>query len=344
MGLLIVSVNMLFTLKFILMEISCLFVCLYVDDLIFTINNPSLFEAFKKDLSREFELTDVGLMSYYLGLEVKQMEDEIFISQESYTKEILKKFNMLDCNPVNTPIESGTKLSIFDEGEKVDPTFFKSLVESLRYITSTRPDILFAVGVVSHFMEAPTSTHLKVTRRILRNLKGAIDFGLFYSSNDFNLVGFCDSNYAGDIDNRKSTTSFVLFLGDSVISCSSKKQSIVTLSTCESEYIAAISCTCHVIWLRRLLKEINLPQIEATEICIDNKSAQALAKNPVYRDRSKHIDTRYHFIRERISKKEVELKYVKSHDQHADIFTKPLKFDDFQRLRSRLEMKKKNQN
>ncbi|XP_070002819.1 secreted RxLR effector protein 161-like [Nicotiana sylvestris] len=158
--------------------------------------------------------------------------------------------------------------------EKVDPTFFKSLVGSLRCLTCTRPDILFAVGVVSRFMEAPTSTYLKVTRRILRYLKDTIDFGLFYSSsNDFNLMGFCDSDYAGDIDDRKSTTGFVFFLGDSVISWSSKKQSIVTLSTCEVEYIAATSCTCHAIWLRRLLKELNLPQIEAAEICIDNKSA-----------------------------------------------------------------------
>nr|XP_009757763.1 PREDICTED: uncharacterized protein LOC104210538 [Nicotiana sylvestris] len=183
------------------------------------------------------------------------------------------------------------KIVQVDEGEKVDPTFFKCLVGSLRYLTCTRPDILFAVGVVSRFMEDPTSTHLKVTRRILRYLKSTIDFGLFYSSsNDFNLVG------------------------------------------------------CHAIWLRRLLKELNLPQMEATEICIDNKSTQALAKNPVCHDRSKHIDTRYHFIRERIAKKEVGLKYMKSHDQVADIFTKPLKFEDFQRLRSRIGMKKKNQN
>ncbi|XP_070050047.1 uncharacterized mitochondrial protein AtMg00810-like [Nicotiana tomentosiformis] len=169
-------------------------------------------------------MTDVGLMSYYLGLEVKQIEDGIFISQESYTKEILKKFNMLDCNPVNTPMESGTKLSKFNEGEKVDPTFFKSLVGNLRYLTCTMQDILFAIGVVSRFMEAPNSTHLKVTRRIIHYLKGTIDFGLFYfSSSDFNLVGFYYSDYAGNIDDRKSTTDFVFFLGDSVISRSSKK-------------------------------------------------------------------------------------------------------------------------
>ncbi|XP_070014164.1 uncharacterized mitochondrial protein AtMg00810-like [Nicotiana sylvestris] len=221
---------------------NILLVCLYIDGLIFMGNNPSLFEAFNKDMSREFEMTDIGLMSYYLGLEVKQMEGGIFISQENYMKEILKKFNMLDCNPVNTPMESGTKLSKFDKGEKVNPTFFKSLVGCLWYLTCTMPDILFAIGVVSRFMEAPTSTHLKIAKRILRYLKCTIDFGLFYSSfSDFNLVGVCDNDYAGDTDDRKSTTGFVFFLGDSVIFWSSKKQSIVTLLTCETEYTTTIS-------------------------------------------------------------------------------------------------------
>ncbi|XP_019231771.1 PREDICTED: uncharacterized protein LOC109212574 [Nicotiana attenuata] len=198
----------------------------------------------------------------------------------------LKEEDMDDCS--SWYLDNGASNHMCGCKEKFVEINKMSLMGSLRYLTCTRPDILFAVGVVSRFMEAPTSTHLKVARRILRYLKGTIDFRLFYSSsNDFNLMG------------------------------------------------------CHAIWLRRLLKELNLPQIEATEICIDNKSAQALAKNPVYHDRSKHIDTRYHFIRECIAKKEVELKYVKSHDQVADIFTKPLKYEDFQRLRSRLGMKKK---
>ena len=122
-------------------------------------------------------------------------------------------------------------------------------------------------------------------------------FRSYSSSNDFKLVGFCDSDFAGDIDDRKSTTSFVFFMGDCTITWSSKKQSIITLSTCESEFVAATSCSCHAIWLRRLLKELHLPQDEATNICIDNKAAQALIKNLVFHDRSKHIDTRYHFIR-----------------------------------------------
>lgn len=148
-----------------------LVVCLYVDDLIFTGNNPEMFEEFKTAMVREFEMTDIGLMAYYLGIEVKQQEDGIFISQEGYAREILKKLEMANCNPVNTPVECGIKLSKHEDGEKVNATVFKSLVGSLRYLTCTRPDILFGVGLISRFMEAPTTVHLKAAKKILRYVK-----------------------------------------------------------------------------------------------------------------------------------------------------------------------------
>ncbi|KAH9687903.1 hypothetical protein KPL70_014941 [Citrus sinensis] len=314
-----------------------LIVCLYVDDLIFTGSNPSLFEEFKRVMIKEFEMTDIGLMAYYLGIEVKQKEEGIFISQESYAKEILKRFKMNDCKPISTPVECGVKLSKYDEGEDIDPTFFKSLVGSLRYLTCTRPNILYAVGLVSRYMENPKTTHFKVAKRILRYINGTTNFDLLYSfSNDYKLVGYSDSDWGGDVDDRKSTTGFVFFMGDTAFTWMSKKQPIVTLSTCEAEYVAATSSVCHAIWLRNLLKELSLAQEEPTEICVDNKSAIALSKNPVFHDRSKHIDTRYHFIRECIARKEVQIKYVKSQDQAADIFTKPLKQEDFVRFKSLL--------
>ncbi|KAK2983111.1 hypothetical protein RJ640_013642 [Escallonia rubra] len=297
-------------------------------------NNPSMFKEFKNAMAQEFEMTDIGLMSYYLGIEVKQRDNGIFISQEGYAKEILKKFKMDDANHVSTPVECGVKLSKKDVGEKVDPTFFKSLVGSLRYLTCTRPDILFGVGLISRYMEAPTVTHMKAAKRILRYLKGTIEFGLFYSpSNNFKLLAYCDSDFAGDLDDRKSTTGFVFYMGNMAFTWSSKKQPIVTLSTCEAEYVAATSCVCQAIWLRFLLRELHLPQKESTEIFVDNKSAIALPKNPVFHDRSKHINTRYHYIRECITEKAVELKDVKSQDQVADIFTKPLKVEAFRKLR-----------
>ncbi|KAG6507176.1 hypothetical protein ZIOFF_032517 [Zingiber officinale] len=196
-----------------------------------------MFGEFKEVMTKEFEMTDIGLMAYYLGIEVNQREDGSFISQAGYAREILKKFRMDNSKSINTPVECGVKLSKHDEEEKVDPTFFKSLVGSLRYLTCTRPDILYAVGLVSRYMEDPTTTHLKIAKRILRYIKGTIDFGLLYStSNHFKLEGYSDSDWGGDIDDRKSTTGFVFFMGDTAFTWMSKKQPIITLSTCEAEY------------------------------------------------------------------------------------------------------------
>jgi hypothetical protein len=187
-------------------------------------------------------MTDIGLMSYYLGIEVKQMEKGIFIYQESFARKMLKKFKMNNCKHVSIPVECEIKLSKHEEGEMVDPTIFKSLVRSLRYLTCTRPDILYGVGLVSRYMESPTTTHFKAAKRILRYVEGTIDFGLLYpSSNEFKLVGYSDSDWGGDVDDRKSTTGFVLYLGSSAFTWSSKKKPIVTLSTCEAEYVAATS-------------------------------------------------------------------------------------------------------
>ncbi|KAL0410576.1 UNVERIFIED_CONTAM: Copia protein [Sesamum latifolium] len=259
-----------------------------------------MFDDFKRAMAKEFEMTDIGLMSYYLGIEVKQRDDGIFISQEGYAKKFSRNL----------------RWRIFE------------------ILDLYKTGYSFGVGLVSRHMEAPTTSHLKVAKRILRYIQGTIDHGIFYkSSQDFELVGYCDSDWAGDIDSRKSTTGFVYFMGSSAFTWNSKKQPIVTLSTCEAEYVAVASCVCHAIWLRGLLKELNFQQKNPTEIFVDNKSAIALAKNPVFHERSKHIDTKYHFIRDCISKKEVKLEYVKSQDQIADIFTKALKFDSFKKLR-----------
>ncbi|KAK2981153.1 hypothetical protein RJ640_013475 [Escallonia rubra] len=296
-----------------------------------------MFDDFKKEMTKEFEITDIGLMSYYLGIEVKQRYDGIFISQEAYTKEVLKRFNMENCNPISIPIQVEKKLSRHVKGGPIDRTLFRSLVGSLRYLTCTRPDILYAVGYISRYMENPTTCHFKVSKRILRYLKGTIDLGKFYPSpGDMKLVGYSDSDWVRHVDDRKSTTGFIFYFGETAFTWTSKKQSIVTLSTCEAEYVAATSIVCHAIWLRSLLKELSFIQDESTQISVNNKSAITLAKNPVFHDRSKHIDTRYHFIRESIAKKEVQVKFVKSEDQVADIFTKPLNREVFEKLQSRL--------
>lgn len=242
---------------------------------------------------------------------------------------------MDDTNPVGTPMECGGNLSKHENGEILDPNFYKILVGSLCYLTSTRLNILYAVSVMSRYMEAPTITHFKAEKRTLRYIKGTTNVGLhYYSSNNHEIIGYSDSDWSGDLDDRQSIISCVLFMGDIAFTWMSKKEPIVTLSTCEAEYVAAPSRVCHAIWLRNLLKELKMPQQDLVEICVDNKSTIALAKNLVFHERSKHIDTRYHFIRECIKNKEVKLKYVMYRDQVANIFTKPLKLEIFLKLRN----------
>jgi hypothetical protein len=165
---------------------------------------------------------------------------------------------MNECNPVNTLVGSGTKLSRYDEGETVDATLYKILVESLRYLTCTRSDIAYGVGLVSRYMEEPKMTHWKAIKRILRYVKGTLSHGLYYShTNEFDLVGYSDSDWSENLDDRKSTLDFMFFMGSTTFTWLSKKQPIVTLSTYETEYITASSYVCHSLWLRKLLKEMN---------------------------------------------------------------------------------------
>ncbi|KAK8571246.1 hypothetical protein V6N13_103375 [Hibiscus sabdariffa] len=315
-------------------------VYLYVDDMIFTGNNPGMFHDFKKAMTKEFEMTDIGEMSYFLGVEVKQTEEGIFLSQKKYAKQILNKFRMKDCKPVATPAETGMKLSVDSTREPMNPTLFKSIVGSLRYLTITRPDITYVVGFVSRFMENLKQDHWIVAKRILRYVKVTLDHGLFYKySQNSKLVGYSNSDYGGDIDDRKSNFGCLFHIGSTAFSWSSKKQQMVALSTCEAEYIADAACTCQAIWLKNILDELNFAQEGPTTIYVDNKSTISLAKNLVSHSRSKHIDTKYHFIWEQVKNKNVELVYCKIEDQLADIFMKSLKADTLYRLKEKLRMK-----
>ena len=235
--------------------------CLYVDDLLFTGNSPQMFEEFKHAMFKEFEMTDCGLMSFFLGIEVKQQQDDISISQKKYAKELLEKFRMSNCNPVSTPVATGLRLTKEGEGRDINPTLFKSLIGSLRYLTITRPDIVYGVGLLSRYMERPKESHWVAAKRILRYIKGTIDLGLFYGyGNEAKLYGHSDSDWGGDQDERKSTTGYVFYLGPTAFTWASKKQSIVALSSCEAEYVAASAAVCEAIWLRNLLEEFDQTQ------------------------------------------------------------------------------------
>ena len=312
-------------------------VCLYVDDLIFTGSCEKMFSEFREAMTSQFEMTDLGLMSYFLGLEVKQTDNGIFISQQKYANDILKRLKMESLKPIRTPVIERLELKKEGTGELVNPTYFKSIVGSLRYLASTRPDITYGVGIISRFMEKPYQSHLQAAKRILRYVSGTRDHGILYSYTDnFDLLGYTDSDWAGDTETRKSTSGYAFFLGSGVISWSSKKQQVVALSTAEAEYMALASGACQAIWLRWMLRELMHEQAGPTKLMCDNKSAIALAKNPVFHGRSKHIDIKYHYIREQVKDGEIELNFCRSEDQIADILTKPLKADLFERLKTML--------
>ncbi|KAM1072945.1 hypothetical protein ACFX2B_017883 [Malus domestica] len=236
---------------------NILVVCLYVDDLIYTGNDESMFSKFKQSMMNEFEMTDLGKMRYFLGIEVLQKPDGIFICQKKYAQEVLERFNMGNCNPVHNPIVPGTKLTKDLTGERVDNTYYKQIVGSLMYLAATRPDTMFVVSLISRFMEGPTEMHLAAAKRVLRYVKGTIGLGVLYRKGEHaELRGYTDSDYAGDLDDRKSTSGYLFMLGSGVVCWSSKKQPVVTLSTTETEFIATASSACQATWLRRIMKDL----------------------------------------------------------------------------------------
>ena len=278
---------------------TTLLVGVYVDDLIITGSSKGAIESFKDEMKTKFQMSDLGLLSFYLGIEVQQHGDGISLCQAHYASRILQLGGMEGCNSAHTPMEERLKLSRESTEEKVDPTEYRRIVGSLRYLVHTRPDLAFAVGFVSRFMELPTKEHMMAVKRILRYVAGTTHYGLHYrrKTKEAGLIGYSDSDLAGDIDTRKSTSGSLFFLGNCLVSWQSLKQRVVAMSSCEAEYVAATTAATQGIWLARLLGELQGRKAETVELKVDSKSAIALAKNPVFHERSKHIDLRYHFIR-----------------------------------------------
>ncbi|KAL0297348.1 UNVERIFIED_CONTAM: Retrovirus-related Pol polyprotein from transposon RE2 [Sesamum radiatum] len=296
-----------------------------------------MIQVFKEDMMKTFEMSDLGLMHFFLGIEINQEKEGIFICQRKYTETLLKKFKMESCKTVTTPLVTGEKYQKEDGSQKVDGSMYRSLIGSLLYLTATRPDIMFATCLLSRFMQSPSQVHYAAAKRILRYLRGTKDFGIWYkSTNDAKLVGYTDSDWAGSVDDMKSTSGYTFSLGSGIFSWASKKQATVAQSSAEAEYIAAAATSNQAIWLRRILEDIGEKQEEPTTIYCDNKSAIAITKNPVQHSRTKHIDIKYHSLREATTRGEIELKYCSTEEQLADIFTKALPRNKFEELRMKI--------
>jgi hypothetical protein len=253
-------------------------------------------------MKKVFRMSDLGLLSYYLGIEVHQDNIGIMICQAAYAEKLLERNGMKDCNPALTPMETRLKLSKISDSPVTDATEYRRVIGALRYLIHTRPDLAFSVGYLSRFMEKPHEEHVVAVKRVLRYVAGTRNHGVFYARKKeycaLKLSGFSDADMAGDLDTRNSTSGVIFFLGNSLVTWQSAKQKVVALSSCEAEYIAAATAACQGVWLARLLSDLVGKEVGPPELKVDNQSAIALMKNPVFHDRSKHIAIRYHYIRE----------------------------------------------
>ena len=318
-----------------------LIVGVYVDDLLITGTSIDIISKFKKQMKEKFEMSDLGKLAYYLGIEVDQQIGFTKLKKAAYSKKLLEKAGLSSCNAVKYPMEANIPLSKDEEGKAINPTIFRSLIGGLRYLVHTRPDIAYSVGVVSRYMERPTTLHMNAVKRILRYVKGTVNYGLIYEQGTGNylLSGYSDSDLAGCVEDRKSTGGMVFYLNDSLITWVSQKQRCVALSSCEAEFMAANAAACQGVWLSKLLSQITGKRLDPVVIYIDNKSAIDLTKNPVFHGRSKHIDIRFHFIRGCVERGEIQIKFINSGEQRADILTKAMTVVKFERMRELLGIK-----
>ena len=313
-----------------------LIVQIYVDDIIFGGSSHDLVAKFADDMSREFEMSMMGELQFFLGLQIKQVKDGTFVHQGKYTKDMLKKFGMNDSKPLSTPMSTTAVMDADEEGEPVDQKEYRSMIGSLLYLTATRPDIQFSVCLCARFQASPRTSHRQAVKRIFRYLQYSPDLGLWFSaSSTLSLSGYSDADFAGCRLDRKSTSGTCQFLGSSLVSWSSRKQSSVAQSTTEAEYVAAASCCSQLLWISYTLSDFGEECSRIPLLC-DSTSAISVAKNPVLHSRTKHIEVRYHFLRDNVEKGKIVLSHVPTQDQIADIFTKPLDQATFTRLRGEL--------
>ncbi|XP_028547811.1 uncharacterized protein LOC114578618 [Dendrobium catenatum] len=302
-----------------------IFLLIYVDDILITGNNQQHINHILTRLDSEFAMKRLGQVSEFLGIKISKSNNSYFLSQAKYALKILQQADLTLCNPLANP--TCTKLpseytSVF---LNENPAQYRSITGALQYLTLTRPDISFSVNLLSQHMHEPLQKHFYLLKRLLRYIKGTLHFGLPITKTDLVLKSFSDVDWAGDPITRKSTTGFCSFLGDTLISWTLKKQNTVSRSSTESEYRALAALTSDIIWLRRLLTDFGISQNYPTNLYCDNMSAIALANNPVFHSRTKHVEIDQKFIRDHIQQNHIvlhpistrikSLTFLRSHSQ-----------------------------
>ncbi|GJU51176.1 retrovirus-related pol polyprotein from transposon TNT 1-94 [Tanacetum coccineum] len=316
-----------------------LLVQIYVDDIIFAASTPELCDLFSKIMCSKFKMSMMGKISFFLGLQISQNPRGIFINQSKYALESLKKYGFDSCDPVDTPMVEKSKLDEDKEGKAVDPSHYRGMIGTLLYLTASRPDLQFAICMCARYQARPTEKHLNAVKRIFRYLKGTVHRGLWYpKDSSIALTAFADADHAGCQDTRRSTSGSMQLLGDRLVSWSSKRQKSAAISSTEAEYIALSGCCAQILWMRSQLTDYGFGFNKIPMYC-DNKSAIALCCNNVQHSRSKHIDIRFHFIKEHVENGVIELYFVNTEYQLADIFTKALGRNRIEFLINKLGMR-----
>ena len=318
-----------------------LLLALWVDDGLIASSHEGDADDLIQRLKARFKVTITTDVKNFLGIEMHRLHDgSIFISQAKYIRKILERYKMTDSKPVSTPMETGWEASDLSEEDLCVP--YREAVGNLMYLqVVTRPDIAYAINIASRALEKPTESHWQLVKRIMRYVKGTEDVGLLYKTSG-ELKVFSDADFAGDKTTRKSTSGILCKFGDAAVVWQSKKQQCVAQSTTEAEYVSAAKAAKEMVWLTRLMNEIGI-QTKNNTLYIDNMSAIKLIKNPEFHQRSKHIDVKYHFVRDLYEKDVLDVTYVQSDDQAADILTKALCKPKFEYMKSLLGLVCKKQ-
>ncbi|PKU80183.1 Retrovirus-related Pol polyprotein from transposon TNT 1-94 [Dendrobium catenatum] len=313
-----------------------LFLLVYVDDILITGDNDKAISDLIQKLHAQFTMKHLGKASNFLGITIKHEQDKYLLSQQAYAHSLLQQTNLTRCNSLSNPSCMKPPMQLTEDTNAFDETTYWCITGALQYLTITRPDIAHAVNTLSQHMHDPAALHFRLLKRLLRYIKGTVTFGLPILKSTLQLRTFSDADWAGDPNTWKSTSGFCTFLGDMLVSWTMKKQTTVSRSSTESEYRALASATADTIWLKRLLSDFQIPHEEPVTIFCDNTSAIALANNPVFHARTKHIEIDQRFVRDHIQRKTISLLPISTVDQIADIFTKALPTPRFKLLRSKL--------
>ena len=312
-------------------------ILIYVDDILLTGNDLHEIKMLKTHLLKRFFIKDLGELKYFLGIEFSRSKKGIFMSQRKYALDILQETGLTGVKPEKFPMEQNLKLTDEDGELLHDPSRYRRLVGRLIYLTVTRPDIVYSVRTLSQFMNTPRKPHWEAALRVLRYIKGSPGQGLFLpSENNLTLSAFCDSDWGGCRMSRRSVSGYCVFLGSSLISWKSKKQTNVSRSSAEAEYRAMANTCLELTWLRYILKDLKVELDKPAPLFCDNQAALYIAANPVFHERTKHIEIDCHIVREKLQAGVIRPCYVSTKMQLADVFTKALGMEQFEFLCTKL--------